>query len=531
MQSNIRLTVIIGIVVLLASSSKALIAQQYYYPPAPAYGYAPVPSYGSYQVYPSPEYANGFYEQGYSYPVLPAPGIQQVVPSVNVPSVNVPSNSVSGYSSDSAKVAPKSSDSNLNPEVAQEQKTTPQSEPTGFESFGNALLGSMPSASSILGLENGLEKSPEPPSQPLEKQDLVDLEPATGFGHRMDSSYGSSSSKPEIAAPEVPAITDVPVIKRVPFKNVPEAENVPVESAPEENVLAKESVPEPLKELLELQSKIDAVLPRLLPAVVAVEGGSGVIVSAEGHILTASHVTKKAGRTIYVKLADGRSVQARTLGTNVNSDTAAIKLVGNGPWPYVQIGNSSATELGDWCLALGYPLSFERGQPAAVRIGRILKKSQNRLVTDCPIMGGDSGGPMFGLNGELIAIGSRIRNDISQNLFVPIQKYQSEWSQLAGSIDVPKIKGSQPKSYLGILGETDFDRVRIRRVYHGSPAAKAGLLENDVIVSFGGRRIGNFDDVANVLKTTKPGEEVIAQLNRYGTLINVSVRLGSNGGG
>ena len=264
---------------------------------------------------------------------------------------------------------------------------------------------------------------------------------------------------------------------------------------------------------------------------VAVEGGSGVIVSPEGHVLTASHVTKKAGRKIYVRLADGRTVQATTLGTNVNSDTAALKLAGNGPWPYVQIGNSSATQLGDWCLTLGYPLSFERGRPAALRIGRILKKSQNRFVTDSPIMGGDSGGPLFGLNGELIAISSRIKSDISQNLFVPVQQYQNQWTQLASSIDVPKMKRSTAKSYLGILGETDFDRVRIRRVYQGSPAAAAGLLENDVIVSFGGQRVGNFDDVANVLKSSRPGEEVVAQLNRYGTLINVSVRLGSTGGG
>ena len=381
-------------------------------------------------------------------------------------------------------------------------------------------------------MEYGLAKPTPPPVQPIQPSESTDTQPATEF----------ANSEPEIAAPSVPEIENAPEVEDVPeveeasvaktdpvIEDVPEVENVPFQVV--EDVPAAEDVLEPLTELLAIQSQIDAVLPRLLPAVVAVEGGSGVIVSPEGHVLTASHVTKKAGRKIYVRLADGRTVQATTLGTNVNSDTAALKLAGNGPWPYVQIGNSSATQLGDWCLTLGYPLSFERGRPAALRIGRILKKSQNRFVTDSPIMGGDSGGPLFGLNGELIAISSRIKSDISQNLFVPVQQYQNQWTQLASSIDVPKMKRSTAKSYLGILGETDFDRVRIRRVYQGSPAAAAGLLENDVIVSFGGQRVGNFDDVANVLKSSRPGEEVVAQLNRYGTLINVSVRLGSTGGG
>jgi len=342
-------------------------------------------------------------------------------------------------------------------------------------------------------LENGLKKLAPPTNQFVESSEPTDIAAET-------------TMQPKIVAPSVPAAEP-----KSPNSQTPTSE--------------------PLAKLLAIQSKIDAVLPRLLPAVVAIEGGSGVIVSPNGHILTASHVTKKAGRTVFVRLADGRSAQAITLGTNVNSDTAALKLIGNGPWPFVQPGDSSQIQLGDWCLTFGYPLSFERGQPAAIRIGRILQKSQARFVTDSPIMGGDSGGPLFDLNGGLIAISSRIRNDVSKNIFVPIERYQTEWRQLISSVDVPKIKRSQPKSYLGILGETDFDRVRIRRVYQGSPAAKAGLLENDVIVSFGGRRVGNFDDVASVLKSSRPGQEVIAQLNRYGTLISISVRLGSNEGG
>jgi len=129
MQFTNRPYAIFGIVVLLASSSKALIAQQYYYPTAPVYGYAPsvqyAPSvpYGSYQVYPSPEYANGFYEHGYSYPVLS-----------------------------------ESSDSSLNSDVAQEKQTESESEPVEFKSLGELLRSHIPTASSILGLEYGAKE-------------------------------------------------------------------------------------------------------------------------------------------------------------------------------------------------------------------------------------------------------------------------------------------------------------------------------------------------------------------------------------
>lgn len=474
MQFIIRLNVITGIVVLLAAGSSRAVAQQYYASPPPVYGYAPSDSFGGYQVYPSPGYANGFYEQGYSYPVLPP----QVIPSV-APTQVTPAATIGQPSSGAVASEPIRDSDSASSKPGSDSKTT------GFEKLRNVFRDHVPSAASILGLENGLKGVEVPDSKTVDP-----ISPASKM--KTESAVSKPADSLRTSSPE--------------------------------------SAPDPLNELLAIQSKIDAVLPRLLPAVVAVEGGSGVIVSSEGHILTASHVTKKAGRTIFVRLADGRSVQARTLGTNVNSDTAALKLVGNGPWPFVQMGDSTVAELGDWCLTLGYPLSFERGKPAAVRIGRILKKSKSRFVTDSPIMGGDSGGPLFDLDGELIAISSRIKSDVSQNLFVPIERYQTQWQQLASSIDVPKMKRSQT-SYLGILGETDFDRVRIRRVYQGSPAAKAGLLENDVIISFGGKRVGNFDDVANVLKARKPGEEVIAQLNRYGTLLNVSVRLGSNGGG
>ncbi len=503
---------LIGIVVLLLFGSKGLFAQHYLDSPPPIYGHVPSGFYGgqgAYEVHPSPGYFGGYYDHSLSYPVLPA----QPVPTPSVPEEAAAAKSppygsavvTSDYKPDSGH---KHSTSELS-------KPNASAETSGFEKLRNALRDLAPKADATLGLENGLKKS----VKELVKQRAVNRNPVPDL-------------TTEEATPKPPLGSDAPTAVAEASETVAEAVE-PVASM-DSTGLEKQSsqpTPNPLTELLAVQARIDAALPRLLPAVIAVEGGSGVIVSSEGHVLTASHVTKKSGRTILVKLADGRTVQATTLGTNVNSDTAALKLAGNGPWPHVTIGDSASVELGQWCLALGYPLSFERGGPAAVRLGRIFQKSRSRFVTDSPIMGGDSGGPLFDLDGKLVAISSRIKSDVNQNLFVPIERYQTEWQQLTNGIDVPKMEHALAKTYLGILGETDADRVRIRRVYQGSPAAKAGLLENDVIISFDGKRIGDFDDVANVLKSRKPGEEVIAQLNRFGTLINVPIRLGSSGGG
>jgi len=281
-----------------------------------------------------------------------------------------------------------------------------------------------------------------------------------------------------------------------------------------------------LESLIAIQTQIIRVIPELTSSVVAVEGGSGVIVSETGYILTASHVTRRAGRTVVVRLADGRSASAITLGTNANSDTGALKILDKGPWPHIKLAATPQVSQGDWCIAMGYPLSFERGKPASMRIGRILSVSKKRYVSDCPIMGGDSGGPLFNLQGELIAISSRINTDVSHNIHVPIKNYQDEWNDLAASKDIPRKTLSDNQSYLGVLGETVHQRVRLRHVYRGSPAAKAGLQKSDEIISFDGKPVKQFAEIVDALNQRNPGDVVSARLNRSGQPFNVSIRLG-----
>ncbi len=184
--------------------------------------------------------------------------------------------------------------------------------------------------------------------------------------------------------------------------------------------------------LFAVEQRIQQMLPMVSPCVVAVEGGTGVLVSPNGYILTASHVAKQANLPIEVRFPDGRVEMATTLGSNFNTDTAAIRLNSPGPWPFVEFPDSGNCQPGDWCVALGYPLSFPRGKPAAIRMGRILETTPDIIVSDCPIMGGDSGGPLFNLDGQLIGISSRIKNDVEVNLHIPIETFKNQWERTVG---------------------------------------------------------------------------------------------------
>ena len=316
----------------------------------------------------------------------------------------------------------------------------------------------------------------------------------------------------------------LPLIKSLSFAPPITTIDSAAGTATPENTVA----PLDLESLLQMENQIQQLLPDVSRCVVAIEGGTGVIISSDGYILTASHIAKKAGRTVKVLLPDGRIELATTLGTNFNTDTAAVRIDSPGPWPFVAFEHSSHVEPGDWCVALGYPLSFPRGRPAAVRLGRILSKDANRIVSDCPIMGGDSGGPLFNLHGDLIGISSRVKHDINVNLHIPIETFRHEWDQLSASVDVRRTSDPNDpgRAYLGVLGETDRKLVRIRHIHKGSPAEIAGWRSDDVILQFGGQSVDSFEDVRRILHTSEPGEIIAAKLNRYGELIELPVRLG-----
>ena len=178
-----------------------------------------------------------------------------------------------------------------------------------------------------------------------------------------------------------------------------------------------------LTDLEQLSVASKAVLAASTDAVVSLSGGSGVIVSEDGWVMTASHVCQRPGRQIQVRLANGMQWPARTFGVDRQKDTGMVKLLGDHIWPFVSVNQGAKVEPGDWCVVMGYPWDVENLKTPAVRLGKITAISDDRIVTDVPIIGGDSGGPVFNTSGDLVAINSRIRLDVHQNIHVPVTTF------------------------------------------------------------------------------------------------------------
>jgi len=297
-----------------------------------------------------------------------------------------------------------------------------------------------------------------------------------------------------------------------------------------------------LKKLRRIETMLEEIIPRVTPCVVSIgETASGVIVKPSGIVVTSSHVTRKAGRVLDIRLHDGQMLKGITLGSNAANDTSAIQLLGNGPWPYLKtVAPDYTAQAGQWCVAFGYPLSWPRDKPSSGRIGRVTGQYRGKIVTDCPIMGGDSGGALVDLNGNLLGINSSVRLDVTQNLHVPIKRYRDDWNYMMTrqDVDIVTAKAANIKSestaqtpapagkpYLGIYAESIDGGVRIRDVRRNSPAEKAALLPEDVIWQIDETSIGSFAELLKYLATLNGGDQITVRINRFGVKLDINVTL------
>ena len=122
------------------------------------------------------------------------------------------------------------------------------------------------------------------------------------------------------------------------------------------------------------------------------------------------------------------------------ADAGLMKITDKGEWPFVERGRSTDVKLGSWCVTMGHPLGIKPGRPPVVRIGRVLRMEATVLQSDCPTVFGDSGGPVFDLDGRVIGINSRIGGPIDQNIHVPVDVFAQHWDEmLKGEAIRPKL--------------------------------------------------------------------------------------------
>src|SRR5690606_1520398 len=112
-------------------------------------------------------------------------------------------------------------------------------------------------------------------------------------------------------------------------------------------------------------------------------------------------------------------------------DSGLMEITDQGDFPAVEMGDSSKLKRGQWVLALGHPGGFESGRRPVLRLGRILDVEDDAIRTDCTLVGGDSGGPLFDMQGRVIAIHSRIGGPLTANIHVPVNVYKENWDRLA----------------------------------------------------------------------------------------------------
>jgi len=146
--------------------------------------------------------------------------------------------------------------------------------------------------------------------------------------------------------------------------------------------------------------------------------GSGVVVSSRNEEMN-------------VIFPDGKAYVAKVLGANRTKDVAMLQLVGDQKWPFVELGDSSALEVGDHVIALGHAGGYDTRRPAPVRFGRLLKKNtKGFIMTDTTLIGGDSGGPLFDMDGKLVGINSSIGNSWQANNHAGVTALVKDWDRL-----------------------------------------------------------------------------------------------------
>lgn len=298
--------------------------------------------------------------------------------------------------------------------------------------------------------------------------------------------------------------------------------------------VASARYPKTVDDLRRLQTQVQAVVKFAEPAVVAVQVGdsvgSGVIVSEDGLVLTAGHVAMEPNRPVRFMFPDGKRARGVTLGLNKTIDSGMMKITDEGPWPFVSAAKAGSLNTGDWVIGLGQPNGYFRDRSPPVRLGRVLYQDDDVINTDVTLVGGDSGGPLFNLKGEVVGIHSRIGRRITSNFHVPISTYELTWERLfAAEMWGGGIEGEEPTPVRPVLGVSCSEArspCQVTQVFDNFPASRAGVKVGDVIRKVGDKQVETFAELVTALSKQKPRARITLTVERDGKTRELSLRLG-----
>ncbi|MGH8091303.1 MAG: DegQ family serine endoprotease [Rudaea sp.] len=267
--------------------------------------------------------------------------------------------------------------------------------------------------------------------------------------------------------------------------------------------------------------------------------GSGFIISSDGYVLTNNHVVDGADQ-VTVRLSDRRELDAKVIGTDVDSDVALLKVDATG-LPTVAIGDSSKLKPGQWVVAIGSPFNFDHSVTHGIvsYVGRGFGGADQQYVpfiqTDVPINRGNSGGPLFNMDGQVVGINSQIVSntgssvgislaipiDIAMNVVEQLKQYGHVSRGMIG-VQIQNVNRAMAQS----LGLPNAEGALVANITPGSGADKAGVQVGDVILAFDGHAIEQSSDLPPLVGNTKPGTKANLKVFRDGKTLGMPVTVG-----
>ena len=253
--------------------------------------------------------------------------------------------------------------------------------------------------------------------------------------------------------------------------------------------------------------------------------GSGVIISADGYIVTNNHVVDGADE-LTVTLSDNREFSARIIGTDKTTDLALIKIDGRS-LPAIEIANSDRVKVGEWVLAIGNPLGLNNTVTAGIISAKARTLGANGvesfIQTDAAINAGNSGGALVNTNGQLVGINAMLYSQTGANIGYG---FAIPTTMMNKVVDDLKQYGTVQRAILGIMGtdvknyvdaekekgnEVDLgtmEGIYIDKVVEESAAEDAGLEKGDVITEVDGQKVTKFGDLTGIIAQKRPGEKI-----------------------
>ncbi len=266
--------------------------------------------------------------------------------------------------------------------------------------------------------------------------------------------------------------------------------------------------------------------------------GSGFVISADGLIVTNNHVIEGADE-INAIFSDGRTVRAILVGTDIPTDIAVLKVDLDEALPFVEFADSDKAEVGDWVMAIGNPFGFG----GSVSVGIVSARNRDiqsgnyddYIQTDAAINRGNSGGPLFNLNGEVLGVNTAIISptggsvglgfSIPSNLVKQISGQLIEFGSARRGwfgVNVQAVDTGLAQAY-GLNGD---DGVIITRVDPNGPAARSDIEVGDLILQFDGKSVDGVRGLSRVVAETEIGKTVEIAMIRDGQARTVSLELG-----